>query len=101
MADQVVRNELIPEGTMSTDLEREQLTARANLKIVVKHLAEIHAEAEVPASQSQRLLDIPAAVSNLAGPALTLGVASYFGIPWWAASLLAVGQLIVTRVRRC
>jgi hypothetical protein len=85
---------------MSTDLERKQPGARANLKIVVKPLAEIHAEAEVPASQSQRLLDIPVALSSVAGPALTLGVASYFGIPWWAASLLAVGQLIFTRVRR-
>jgi hypothetical protein len=85
---------------MSNDLERERPTARANLKIVLKPLAEISCAAEVPESESRRLLDIPRLAFSLAGPALTLLVASYIGAPWWAAVLLAAIWLIVDGVVR-
>jgi hypothetical protein len=85
---------------MSTEAGHERPTARANLKIVLRPLCEITAEAEVPESESRRLLDIPRLAFSVAGPALTLLVASYIGAPWWAAVLLAVIWLIVDGVLR-
>jgi hypothetical protein len=85
---------------MCTEPGHERPTAPAYLKIVLKPLAEISCEIQVPESESRRLLDIPRLAFSVAGPVLTLLVASYIGAPWWTAVLLAVIWLIVDGVLR-
>ena len=85
---------------MPTNPERERPSARANLKIVLKPLGEISAEAEVPESESRSLLDIPRSAFSFAGLALVLLVASYVGLPLWAVVGLAGGQLVINGVGR-
>jgi hypothetical protein len=83
---------------MCTEPGHERPTARANLKIVLKPVIDLQGEIEVPASESRGLLNIPHRALNIVGPALILLVASYVGLPGWAAVLLAAGQMIVNGV---
>ena len=85
---------------MCNDPEREQPSARATLKIVLRPFVDLQTEVEVPESQARGLLDIPRRALTIVGPALTLLVAFWAGAPWWAAVMLAAVCLIVDGVVR-